>query len=165
MSQVTFKGTPVKISGTLPKVGSKAPNFELINASLGSVSLSSFLGKKVVLNIYPSVDTPACAASARKFHERVLEIKDTVLLCISKDLPFAQSRFCATEGLEGAHMLSGYKSPQFGLDYGVLIETPPLDQLYARMVVILDQQHQIIYMEQVSEIANEPNYDKALASL
>ena len=165
MSRVTFKGNAVKISGVLPKVGDKAPDFELTNTSLEPVDLSHFLEKKVVLNIYPSVDTAACAASARKFNQQVVGVENTVLLCISQDLPFAQNRFCAAEGLKNAHMLSGYKSPKFGLDYGVLIQTPPLDQLYARVVIVLDTQHQVIYVEQVLEIADEPNYDKALACL
>lgn len=165
MASITLGGNPVNTSGELPKVGSKAPEFKLVNKDLGVVSLSDFAGKKVVLNIFPSVDTPTCAASVRNFNAKANELQNTTVLCISRDLPFAQKRFCGSEGLENVINLSDFKDGSFGKNYGLEIADSALAGLHSRVVIVLDETGTVLHTEQVSEIANEPNYENALAVL
>ncbi|WP_273820807.1 thiol peroxidase [Pseudomonas asplenii] len=165
MAQVTLKGNPVKVNGQLPQVGSKAPAFSLVNAGLADVNLESFAGKRKVLNIFPSVDTPTCATSVRKFNAQANDVANTVVLCISADLPFAQARFCGAEGLENVQNLSTLRGREFIENYGVAIAEGPLTGLTARAVVVLDENNNVLHSELVGEIADEPNYDAALAVL
>lgn len=164
-STITLKGNPIQISDDLPAVGSDAPGFRLVGADLKDLSLHDFAGKRKVLNIFPSVDTPVCATSVRKFNERVSGLKDTVVLCISADLPFAQARFCGAEGLKNVVNASLMRGRNFARDYGVLIETGPLAGLTARAVVVLDVDNKVLHTQLVGEIAEEPNYDAAIAVL
>jgi thiol peroxidase len=165
MSQVTLKGNPVNVDGTFPAVGSKAPDFKLVGNDLADVPLAKFAGKRKVLNIFPSVDTPTCAMSVRHFNESASQLDNTVVLCISADLPFAQARFCGAEGLGNVVNLSTLRGHNFLQDYGVALSSGPLAGLAARAVVVLDEQDQVIHTELVGEIADEPNYDAALAAL
>ena len=165
MATVTLKGNEFKTSGELPKVGSKAPNFSLTAGDLSTKSLSDFSGNKLVLNIFPSIDTGTCAASVRQFNKEAGNLENTKVLCISRDLPFAQGRFCGAEGLDNVVNLSDYKNGQFGKDYGIIFTNGPLDALLSRSVVVLDEDGTVIYTEQVPETVNEPNYDNALAVL
>ncbi|HEX7584279.1 MAG TPA: thiol peroxidase [Prolixibacteraceae bacterium] len=165
MAQITLKGNAIQTIGELPAKGTKAPDFELIKNDLSKVSLKDFAGSRLVLNIFPSLDTGTCAASVRQFNKLAAGLKNTKVLCISRDLPFAQARFCGTEGIENAITLSDFASGQFGKDYHLLISTGPLANLLSRSVVVLDENHQVIYTQQVPEIVDEPNYDAALASL
>ncbi len=165
MSTVTFQGNKIHLSGDLPKVGSQAPDFRLVNPDLKDVSLKDFAGKKKLLNIVPSVDTPVCAASTRKFNEFAKETGNAVLLAVSADLPFAASRFCAAENAERIIPLSMMRSRNFAEDYGVLIKDGPLEGIAARAVVVLDENDKVIYTELVPEISQEPDYDKALAAM
>jgi thiol peroxidase len=165
MAQVTLKGGPVQINGELPKTGSAAPAFTLVGAGLADVSLGDFAGKRKVLNIFPSVDTPTCATSVRKFNAQASSIENAVVLCISADLPFAQARFCGSEGLENVQNLSVFRSADFSRNYGVAIADGPLAGLTARAVVVLDENDNVLHSELVSEIAQEPDYDAALAAL
>ncbi len=162
MATVTFKGNPIETAGELPKVGTKVPDFSLLKQDLSRVSLKDFTGKKV-LNIFPSIDTPVCASSVRKFNELVSK-KGIQVLCISEDLPFALKRFCAAEGLDKVTPLSAFRS-NFGKDYGVEIKSGPLSGLCSRAIVVLDENDNVLYTEQVPEIGQEPNYDAALAKL
>lgn len=164
MATVTFKGNPVTTNGDLPAVGSQAPDFQLVAGDLSDASLSSYAGKKKILNIVPSLDTPTCATSARKFNEQASRIDDAVVLVISADLPFAQGRFCSTEGLTNVVPLSMMRSNDFAKDYGVLIQDGPLAGLTARAVVVLDANNKVVHRQLVAEIADEPDYDTALAS-
>ncbi len=165
MAEITLGGNPVHTNGELPKVGSKAPDFKLVNKDLAEVSLSNFSGKKLVLNIFPSVDTPTCAASVRNFNKQASELQNTTVLCISRDLPFAQKRFCGAEGLENVVNLSDFKDGNFGKSYGLEIADSALAGLHSRAVVVLDETGTVLYNEQVSEIANEPDYKSALEVL
>ncbi|WP_040260619.1 thiol peroxidase [Pseudomonas massiliensis] len=165
MAQVTLKGNPVRIDGQLPQPGNTAPAFSLVGGDLSDKSLESFAGKRKVLNIFPSVDTPTCATSVRKFNAEASKLSDTVVLCISADLPFAQSRFCGAEGLENVVNLSTLRGREFIEAYGVAIAEGPLKGLTARAVVVLDEQNKVLHSELVSEIGQEPNYDAALAVL
>ncbi|QXI25562.1 thiol peroxidase [Pseudomonas vanderleydeniana] len=165
MAQVTLKGNPVKVNGQLPQVGTKAPAFSLVNAGLADVTLENFAGKRKVLNIFPSVDTPTCATSVRKFNAQANDVANTVVLCISADLPFAQARFCGAEGLENVQNLSTLRGREFIENYGVAIAEGPLTGLTARAVVVLDENNNVLHSELVGEIADEPNYDAALAVL
>jgi thiol peroxidase len=165
MSQVTFKGSPVNTNGTLPKVGEQAPDFSLTSGDLSQKSLKDFEGKRIILNIFPSVDTGTCAASVRAFNEIASSLPNSVVLCISKDLPFAQGRFCAGEGLQNVITLSEYKDTSFSDTYGVRFSDGPLEGLLSRSVVVLDENGKVIHNEQVAETANEPNYEAALAVL
>ncbi|MGI9526414.1 MAG: thiol peroxidase [Weeksellaceae bacterium] len=162
MAQITLKGNKIHTEGTLPKVGEKAKDFTLTTVDLGTKSLKDYEGKRLVLNIFPSVDTGVCAASVRKFNEEAAKLDNTVVLCISKDLPFAQKRFCAAEGIDNVEMLSDFAEGSFGKDYGILIVDGPMKGLLSRCVLILDDNHQVVYSEQVPEITEEPNYDEAL---
>ena len=155
----------IKTSGELPAIGSKAPDFILTNNNLDNVTLKDFAGKHVVLNIFPSIDTGVCAASVRKFNQLAGEIDNTVVLCISADLPFAQSRFCGAEGLSNVVTLSTLRGDEFKAAYGVAISEGPLSGLTTRAVVVLDGNDKVLYSELVNEITDEPNYDAALAAL
>ncbi|RZJ80042.1 MAG: thiol peroxidase, partial [Chryseobacterium sp.] len=152
-------------SGTLPQNGTPAPDFNLVKTDLSTVSLADFAGSKLVLNIFPSVDTGTCAASVRKFNEKASGLENTKVLCISRDLPFAQKRFCGAEGLDNVVSLSDFKDGSFGENYGLTISNGPLAGLHSRAVIVLDEEGNVKYSEQVAEIADEPNYDNALASL
>lgn len=165
MATITLKGNPIHTNGNLPVVGSTAPDFKLTDEGLNDVSLANYAGKKKVLNIFPSMDTPVCALSTKKFNETAKNRTDTAFLMISADLPFAMKRFCAAEGAENVISLSLMRSKQFASDYGVLIEDGPLAGITARAVVVLDANNKVVYTQLVAEIAEEPDYDKALAAL
>lgn len=165
MAQVTLRGNPVQVEGDLPQAGTLAPEFTLTAGDLSDATLATFAGKRKVLNIFPSVDTPTCATSVRKFNAQANELSNTVVLCISSDLPFAQKRFCGTEGLDNVLSLSDFRSPAFAVDYGVSITDGPLRALTARAVVVLDENDNVLHSELVPEIGQEPNYEAALAVL
>lgn len=165
MAQITFKGNPIHTSGELPKIGASAPDFTVVKADLSSMSLSDFKGKKVVLNIFLSIDTGVCAASVRRFNAEAAKLNNTVILCISRDLPFAQKRFCAAEGIENVITGSEYRDSSFSDAYGVKILDGPLAGLLSRAVVIVNEQGKVAYTQQVPETGQEPDYDKALAAL
>ncbi|TRX73517.1 thiol peroxidase [Pseudomonas mangiferae] len=165
MAQVTLKGNPVQVDGQLPQPGQQAPAFTLVGADLSDVSLTTFAGKRKVLNIFPSVDTPTCATSVRTFNDRTSQLDNTVVLCISADLPFAQARFCGAEGLQNVVNLSTMRGSQFLKDYGVALASGPLAGVAARAVVVLDEQDKVLHSELVPEIAEEPNYEAAAAAL
>ncbi|MCC2598839.1 thiol peroxidase [Sphingobacterium sp. FBM7-1] len=165
MAKITFKGTAVNTQGDLPGIGSSAPDFKLTAGDLSERSLSDFKGKKIVLNIFPSIDTGTCAASVRKFNEKASGLENTVVLCISRDLPFAQGRFCAAENLDNVITLSEYKDNNFSDAYQVKFTDGPLTGLLSRSVVVIDESGKVSYTEQVAETTEEPDYDKALAAL
>jgi len=165
MATITFKSNTIHTNGDLPAVGSTAPDFHLVDKDLNDVRLNDFKGKKKLLNIVPSLDTSVCATSARKFNEYIKGRGDLVVLTISADLPFAQGRFCQSEGLSNVVTLSMMRSRNFAKDYGVLIQDGPLAGITARAIVVLDEQNRVVYTELVPEIAQEPNYDKALAAV
>ena len=165
MATITLKDNPIETAGDLPAVGSKAPAFSLTRTDLSNCSQDDFSGKTVVLNIFPSIDTSVCAASVRRFNAEAILQKDTVVLCISADLPFAHKRFCEADGLENVIPLSVFRSPSFGSDYGVTITTGPLAGLLARAVVIIDSGGTVVYTELVPEIGQEPDYHKAISIL
>ena len=165
MAQVTLRGNPVQVEGELPTVGTQAPDFTLTAGDLSDATLATFAGKRKVLNIFQSVDTPTCATSVRKFNAQANEVTNTVVLCISSDLPFAQKRFCGTEGLDNVLSLSDFRNADFAVDYGVSIADGPLRALTARAVVVLDENNNVLHSELVPEIGQEPNYEAALAVL
>ena len=165
MANITLGGNPINTSGELPKVGSKAIDFKLVQKDLSIASLANFAGSKLVLNIFPSIDTATCATSVRKFNEQASQLANTKVLCISRDLPFAQNRFCGAEGIENVVMLSDFNSGKFGDDYGLTLIDGPLSGLHSRCIVVINPDGQIVYTEQVAETVDEPNYEKALASL
>ena len=165
MAKITLKGNEIETIGNLPSIGTKAPDFELINNNLAQVSLKDFEGSRLVLNIFPSLDTGTCAASVRHFNKVASELNNTKVLCISKDLPFAQARFCGAEGIDNVVTLSDFATGAFGKDYQVEIETGPLAHLLSRAVIILDENKKVIYNQQVPEIVDEPDYESALAAL
>jgi thioredoxin-dependent peroxiredoxin len=162
---VTLGGNPVEVSGRFPVNGDQAPAFSLVGKDLADVSLASLAGKRKILNIFPSIDTPTCATSVRKFNERANDAANTVVLCISADLPFAQSRFCGAEGLDNVLTLSTMRGQDFLEAYGVAVKTGPLTGVAARAVVVLNESDRVLYSELVDEIASEPDYDAALAAL
>ena len=164
MSQVTLKGNPVEVGGSFLQAGQAAPEFRLVAGDLSEKSLADFAGKRKVLNIFPSVDTGVCAASVRKFNEKAASLANTAVLCVSQDLPFAQSRFCGAEGIENVVMLSAFRSP-FAQDYGVALVGGPLAGLTARAVVVLNENNQVVYSQLVPEITEEPDYEAVLAAL
>ncbi|MBI5057209.1 MAG: thiol peroxidase [Nitrospirae bacterium] len=165
MAEITFKGSPVNTIGELPKAGEQAPDFVLTKTDLSDISLKDLAGKRAVLNIFISVDTSVCAASVRRFNAEVDKLKNTVVLCVSLDLPFALSRFCGAEGLNNVIPVSELRNRSFGNRYGVRIAEGPLAGLLARSVVIIDEKGKVIYTELVKEIAEEPDYEKALQVL
>lgn len=161
---ITLKGNEVHTIGALPSIGAKVKDFALVDSGLNVKTLQNFDGKKKVFNIFPSIDTPTCAASSRKFNEEASKLDNTVVINVSKDLPFALGRFCAAEGLNNVETLSDFRS-SFGDDYEVTITDSPLKGLLSRAVIVTDENNKVLYTEQVSEIANEPNYDAALTAL
>jgi len=165
MATVTLKGNPLHTAGDLPKVGSAAPAFTLVRTDLSEVSTKDLAGQRVVLNIFPSLDTPTCAASVRKFNARANEKPNTTILCVSADLPFAQKRFCGAEGLDNVVPASVFRAPDFGKTYGVTLTDGPMKGLLARAVVVVDGAGKVIHTELVPEIAQEPDYNAALAVL
>lgn len=165
MSTVTLGGNKVNVKGNFPAIGSQAPDFTLVKSDLSELTLSSLKGKKVVLNLFPSLDTKVCAMSVRKFNEMAAQMENTVVLAISKDLPFAHARFCTTEGIEKVIGLSAFRNCSFGEEYGVALADGPLAGLLARAVIILDEQGKVVYTELVPEITHEPNYEEALKGL
>jgi thiol peroxidase len=162
---VTLRGNPVRVDGDLPTAGTKAPDFKLTNATLADVSLKDFAGKRKVLNIVPSLDTPTCAVSTRKFNESASDLTNTTVLVVSADLPFAAKRFCELEGLKNVAHLSTFRHPEFLKAWGVALAEGPMAGLTARAVVVLDENDKVIHSEMVPEIAQEPNYAAALKSL
>ncbi len=165
MAKITLQGNEIHTNGNLPEVGSTAPDFVLVNKDLENVSLSSFPGKKKLISIVPSLDTPVCATSTKKFNDYAKDHEDTVILVVAADLPFAMSRFCGAEGVENVIPLSVMRSKDFSSDYGVLIEDGPLAGITARALMVLDQDNSVIHTELVSEIADEPDYDAAIQAL
>jgi thiol peroxidase len=165
MAKITLKGTPIDTIGELPKVGAKAPGFTLTKRDLSETSLEDFAGKRIVLNIFPSIDTQVCATSVRRFNVEASKLENSVVLCVSADLPFAHERFCGAEGIDDVLSLSCFRSEAFGRDYGVKITSGPLTGLLSRAVVIIDKSGKVIYTEQVPEIVQEPNYAAALEAL
>lgn len=162
MASVAFKGTPVHITGELPKKGAKAPDFRLTGRDRADRSLADFAGKKKILNIVPSLDTGTCAASARRFEQEVGKLNNTICLTISDDLPFAQDRFCKNEGIENVITLSEMRDRTFGRDYGVRMADGPFEGILARAVIVLDENDQVVYTQLVPEISQEPDYDEVL---
>lgn len=165
MASITLGGNPINTNGELPKVGTKAPDFTLVKNDLSVASLADFKGSKLILNIFPSIDTGTCATSVRTFNAKASALENTKVLCISRDLPFAQKRFCGAEGIENVINLSDFKTGSFGKDYGLEITDGPLAGLHSRVIIVLDKNGMIQHTEQVAEIANEPNYEATLAAL
>ena len=165
MARITLKGNPINTCGTLPLKGSKAPDFTLTKSDLSDASLRSFAGKKIVLNIFPSIDTSVCAMSVRRFNAEAGKLENTVVLCISADLPYAAKRFCGTEGLRNVVTLSTFRHPEFGDSYGVRIVDGGMAGLLSRAIVAIDEKGSVIYTEQVPEIAQEPDYAAALKAI
>lgn len=165
MAEITLKGNPIHTYGELPAVGSDAPDFVLTKTDLSDVSLKDFAGKRVILNIFTSVDTSVCAASVRTFNEAVQKLDNTVVLCASIDLPFAHERFCGAEGLKDVIPVTELRKRTFGKDYGVRIVDGPLEGFLSRAIVVIDENGKVVYTELVSEHSQEPNYEAALNSL
>lgn len=165
MASITLKGTPVHTIGSLPGKGEKAPDFQLTKIDLSTVKLSDYEGSRLVLNIFPSIDTGTCAQSVRQFNQEAAELDNTIVLCVSKDLPFAQARFCGAEGIENVEMLSDFKDGNFGTAYNVSFSDGPLAPLHSRAVIVIDEIGKVVYTEQVAEITEEPNYKAALEAL
>ncbi len=165
MAHVTLKGNPVQVDGQLPQAGQQAPAFTLVGHDLADVSLASLNGRRKVLNIFPSVDTPTCAASVRRFNDEASKLPNTLVICVSADLPFAQARFCGAEGLDNVISLSTMRGREFLKDYGVAIASGPLVGVAARAVVVLDEHDKVLHSQLVGEIADEPDYQAALAVL
>jgi len=165
MATITLGGNPINTIGNLPLIGAKAPGFKLTKTDLSDLTLGELAGKRIVLNIFPSLDTDVCAASVRKFNAEVSGLKNTVVICASRDLPFAHKRFCVAEGLANVISASELRDSHFGKDYGVRIIDGPLSGLDSRAVIVIDEEGTVVYSEQVPEIAQEPNYDEALKVL
>lgn len=165
MANVTLGGTPVETIGNLPEVGSKAPKFKLTATDLSDKTNDDYKGSRLVLNIFPSIDTSTCAQSVRTFNEKASALENTKVLCISKDLPFAMSRFCGAEGIDNVENLSDYKTGDFGKHYGLAFKTGPFETLLSRCIIVIDSDGTILHTEQVTEIADEPNYESALGAL
>ena len=163
MTDITLDGTPVHTQGSLPAVGTKAPGFTLVGNDLSPITLADFAGSRLVLNIFPSVDTGICATSVRTFNERAAGLENTKVLCISRDLPFAQARFCGAEGIENVTVASDFRTT-FGEDYGVTMITGPLEGLLARAVIVLDEKGNVTHSQLVPEIKQEPDYEAAIAA-
>lgn len=165
MAKISSRGEIVETSGELPRVGSTAPDFSLRKSDLSPVSLADYAGRRLVLNIFPSIDTPTCAKSVRQFNERAASMPNTHVLCVSADLPFALTRFCGAEGIDKVETASVYRNPEFGLDYGVFMAEGRLGGLLARAVVVIDEAGKVIHTEMVPEIGQEPDYDAVIAVL
>ena len=165
MATITLRGNPIHTVGELPAIGSVAPDFQLVTTALQNVTLAEFAGKKLILNIFPSVDTGTCAMSVRQFNARAAGLEGVAVLCISADLPFAHRRFCGAEGIENVHSLSVLRDPDFGARYGVTILDSGMAGLLSRSVVVVGADGKVVYTEQVAETGSEPNYDAALAAL
>jgi thiol peroxidase len=165
MAKISSRGEIVETSGELPAVGDIAPSFALRKADLSPIALADYAGSRLVLNIFPSIDTPTCAKSVRQFNQTAADMPNTKVLCVSADLPFALSRFCGAEGLDNVETASVYRSPEFGLDYGVYMAEGRLGGLLARAIVVVDQGGTVIHTEMVPEIAQEPDYDAVMAAL
>ena len=165
MANITLKNNPISTNGNLPNIGEEAKDFSLIGKDLKEVTLSDFKGERIVMNIFPSVDTGICAISVKTFNEKAANLINTKVLCISRDLPFAQNRFCGAENIENVLTLSDFANGSFGKDYGLTIIDGALANLHSRCIVVLDESHKIIHTEQVDEITSEPNYETALAVL
>ena len=165
MAKITLRGNPISTSGSRPVKGSKAPAFSLVKSDLSTLTLDELSGKKVILNISPSLDTGICATAVRKFNVVAAGMENTVVLAITKDLPFAHGRFCSTEGISNVTALSGFRDSNFGKAYGVDILDGPMAGLYARSIVVIDEKGNVVYTELVPEIVQEPDYDSALAAL
>ncbi len=165
METIFFQGSPCHTYGDIPAVGTTAPAFTLTAADLSNVTLDDFKGKRVVLNIFPSLDTPVCAMSVRKFNKEAADLENTQVLCVSMDLPFAMSRFCSTEGIENLKVASAFRSADFAKNYGLQMVDGPLAGLLARAVIVLDADHKVIYSDLVEEITNEPDYKGAISVL
>lgn len=165
MQTVYFQGNPVDVYGEMPTVGTQAPEFELTSADLSEVKLNDYKGKRLVLNIFPSLDTDVCAASVRRFNKDAASYENTAVLCVSMDLPFAMGRFCSINGIDGVSVASAFRHPEFGQKYGVTIVDGPLKNLLARAVVVIDETGKVIYRQLVDEITNEPDYEGVHAVL
>lgn len=165
MAHITIHGTPIETIGTLPEWDTQAPDFTLVGLGLGDVRLSDYHGKRIILNIFPSVDTGTCSLSVKKFNQHIAQLSNTVVICISKDLPFAQKRFCDAETIQNLIMWSDFRNTWFAQDYGVLVTSWPIAGLLSRAVVVIDESGKVIYTEQVPEITQEPNYDAVLSLL
>ena len=165
MAKITLKGNPIETIGDLPQKGNRAPDFTVVKSDLTELSLKDYSGKRLILNIFPSIDTPVCAASVRRFNQEASELNNTAILCISADLPFAGARFCGAEGIKNVEIGSTFRSPSFGKEYGVEIKTGVMAGLLSRAIVVIDEQGKVVYGEQVPEIVNEPNYNALLSAL
>lgn len=165
MAQLNFKGNPIHTNGNLPAVGSKAPAFTLVKNDLSRATLADFAGKNVILNIFPSVDTGVCATSVRKFNEKAADMANTVVVCVSKDLPFAFGRFCGAEGITNVVTASDFDGDTFGTNYQVKMTDGPLQGLLARAIVAINANGEVVHTELVDDIVNEPNYDAVIAAL
>jgi thiol peroxidase len=165
MTKITLKGNTINTGGELPAVGSMAKDFKLVATDLSVKTMNDFKGKKLVLNIFPSIDTGTCAASVRNFNKRAADLDNTTVLCISRDLPFAQARFCGAEGIENVVMLSDFDTGQFARDYGLNLIDGPMKGLNSRCIVIIDEEGKITYTQQVAEISEEPDYEHAMKNL
>lgn len=165
MATVYFNGTPIEVYGELPAVGTQAPDFRLTSNALADVTLEDFKGKRVVLNIFPSLDTDVCAASVRRFNVEAAKLENVAVVCVSMDLPFAMSRFCTINDIENVVPASAFRSPEFGKDYGVIMVDGPLKGLLARAVVVIDENGKVVYRQLVEEITKEPDYEAAISVL
>lgn len=165
METIYLNGTPCHTYGNIPAVGTKAPCFNLVDKDLKEIRCSDYAGKKVVLNIFPSLDTAVCAMSVRRFNQEAASLPDTTVICVSMDLPFAQKRFCTAEGIENVEVASAFRSPTFSQQFGLQIVDGPLAGLLARAVIVLDEDHNVIFSDLVEEITNEPDYKGALSVL
>ncbi len=165
MATVTLKGNEINTLGNLPEIGNSMPNFNLVKNDLSELSKSDLKGKRVVYNIFPSLDTGTCAASARRFNQEASSLENTYVVCVSRDLPFAQKRFCSAEGIDNVIMASDYKNGDFGKNLGVIFTDGPLNSLLSRSVIVTDENGKIVFTEQVAETTNEPDYEAAIAAL
>lgn len=165
METVYLNGTPCHTDGFIPAVGTKAPAFNLVDKDLKEIRLSDYAGKRVVLNIFPSLDTEVCATSVRRFNKEASRVDNTAIICVSMDLPFAQKRFCTAEGIDNLTVASAFRSPTFSQQYGLQIVDGPLAGLLARAVIVLDEDHNIVFTDLVEEITHEPDYEGAIAAL
>lgn len=165
MTLITLNGSPLHTIGTLPAVGTLAPDFTVTKTDLGEIKLKNYLGKKIILNLFPSLDTPTCANAMRQFNALADKFPDALILCVSVDLPFAQKRFCVAEHLNNVQCVSVFRHPSFGKDYGATIIDEPLNGLLSRAVIVLDERGKVIYTQQIKELSNEPDYSALMTAL